>query len=147
MDSNNSVYYKYYFKRVTCESLIKYLHEVACWWFLSADLHHYNYEIMKYVILVPAGDQWKQHNLQVHSTWKRNRIEWLTNHLKNISDHTMYRSAQWKRVSTKNLLQSKTGITEQKKAGKALCISKVLYLHWNKKKIIKKNNKQNLALK
>lgn len=82
MDSNNSVYYKYYFKRVTCESLIKYLHEVACWCFLSADLHHYNYEIMKYVILVPAGDQWKQHNLQVHSTWKRNRIEWLTNHLK-----------------------------------------------------------------
>lgn len=74
-----------------------------------------------------------------HLKEKQNRMTYKS--FKNISDHTMYRYAQWKRVSTKNLLQSKTGITEQKKAGKALCISKVLYLHWNKK-IIKKKKQQ-----
>lgn len=63
--------------RAICESPTGYLSKMVHWPFGSADLQHYNYESMKY-ILVPAIDQWKQHNLPVRSTWKGNKTELLT---------------------------------------------------------------------
>lgn len=54
--------------RAICESPIAYLSEMVHWYFKNADLHHYNYELIKNIILVPASVQWKQHNLPVHST-------------------------------------------------------------------------------